>query len=148
MSRRRFTHECWLTIISPERSLIYSFPLPAPQFATTTAEILTHLAPGEHKHSPAGNTQAFQAAWSVSHHQQSPARGNPQLHPQSSGMEMKPRMLWTPCASNIKRIFPKCQKMSLLNAQLTNVCHTQVLFMNIKSWGLIKAWVCSYKLGC
>lgn len=23
-------------------------PLPAPQFATTTAEILTHLAPGEH----------------------------------------------------------------------------------------------------
>lgn len=26
MSRRRFTHECWLTIISPERSLIYSFP--------------------------------------------------------------------------------------------------------------------------
>lgn len=68
-------------------------PLPAPQFATTTAEILTHLAPGEHNTLLQETLRLFRLPEVLHTTSNIPARGNPQLHPSSSGMEMKSTML-------------------------------------------------------
>lgn len=82
-------------------------------------------------------------------HQQSPARGNSNLHPSCSGDGDES---YDALNSNRKRILPKlrrkCQEMSLLNAQPVFVTLRYYLCTNIRSWGLIKAWVCSYKPVC
>lgn len=128
MSRRRFY--TWMLVNDhlPRTFPDLFLPLPAPQFATTTAEIFDPFGTRRTQHSPAaGNTQAFQAAWSASHHTNNLQQEEILISiPHAVGMEMKATMLWTPTE---RGSFPNWGENVIIKCT-TSVCHTQVLFMH------------------